>query len=172
VIGDSTFFHTGLSGLLNSVYNTGSSTVIILDNRITGMTGHQQNPGSGCRIDGSPAPKIDFPKLLSAIGVSNIRVVDPFDPEACVRVLKEETAKEELSVIVTDKPCIFADRSVIKKPYHIVDENCSGCTVCTRLGCPAILWNKDDKRAFIDETLCTGCDLCVKVCRFDAIRQR
>lgn len=172
VIGDSTFFHTGINGLLNSVYNAGTSTVIILDNSITGMTGHQPNPGTGCTIKGAPTQKINFPKLLEAMGVKNIRTVNPFDPDECIKVLKEETAKEELSVIVTDKPCIFADRSVIKPPFYVDVNNCSGCTICTRLGCPAILWNKEEKRAFIDETLCTGCELCVKVCRFNAIHQR
>jgi indolepyruvate ferredoxin oxidoreductase alpha subunit len=110
--------------------------------------------------------------LLEAIGVKNIRVVNPFDPEECIQVLREETAKEELSVIITDKACIFADKSVIKEPYYVDVTNCSGCTLCTRLGCPAILWNKAERRAYIDESLCTGCDLCVKVCKFNAIHQR
>jgi indolepyruvate ferredoxin oxidoreductase alpha subunit len=172
VIGDSTFFHTGINGLINSLYNSGTSTVVLLDNRITGMTGHQPNPGTGCTIKGAPAHKINFPKLLEAIGVKNIRVVNPFDPEECIQVLREETAKEELSVIITDKACIFADKSVIKEPYYVDVTNCSGCTLCTRLGCPAILWNKAERRAYIDESLCTGCDLCVKVCKFNAIHQR
>jgi indolepyruvate ferredoxin oxidoreductase alpha subunit len=172
VIGDSTFFHTGINGLINSLYNSGTSTVVLLDNRITGMTGHQPNPGTGCTIKGAPAHKINFPKLLEAIGVKNIRVVNPFDPEECIQVLREETAKEELSVIITDKACIFADKSVIKEPYYVDVANCSGCTLCTRLGCPAILWNKAERRAYIDESLCTGCDLCVKVCKFNAIHQR
>ncbi|WP_022849788.1 indolepyruvate ferredoxin oxidoreductase subunit alpha [Limisalsivibrio acetivorans] len=172
VIGDSTFFHTGLPGLLNSVYNSGCSTVVILDNRITGMTGHQQNPGSGCNIKGEPAPQVNFPALLKAMGVNNIRTVDPFNVEDCLDALKEETAKDEVSVILTNRPCIFADRSVMKPPFYVDEDNCCGCTACTRLGCPAILWKKDEKKAFIDETLCTGCELCSNVCRFDAIHQR
>lgn len=172
VIGDSTFLHTGINGIINSVYNSGCSTVVLLDNRITGMTGHQPNAATGYTIKGVEAPKIDFVKLLEAVGVKNIVKVDPFDVDACIKALKEETAKEELSVILTDKPCIFADRTVVKDPYYIDADNCSGCRICTKLGCPAILWNEETKQASIDETLCTGCDLCVKVCRFDAIHQR
>jgi indolepyruvate ferredoxin oxidoreductase alpha subunit len=174
VIGDSTFLHTGVNSLINTVYNQGHSTVIILDNSITGMTGHQPNAGSGCDIHGAPMPKIDYVALCKSIGVKpeNIRVVDPFDVTACMSVLKEETEKEEPSVVITNKPCIFADRSVVKAPYFIHEDKCSGCKVCTRLGCPAILWNNDKRLAYIDETLCTGCDLCVKVCKFGAIEQR
>jgi len=174
VIGDSTFLHTGINSLINTVYNQGHSTTIILDNSITGMTGHQPNAGSGCGIHGNPLPKIDFVGICKSIGVKpeNIKVVNPFDIEICMEALKEETSKEEPSVIITTKPCIFADRSVIKEPFFIDEDNCSGCKICTRLGCPAILWNKEKKIAYIDETLCTGCDLCVKVCKFGAIEQR
>lgn len=174
VIGDSTFLHTGVNSLVNTVYNNGHSTVIILDNTITGMTGHQPNAGSGCDIHGSPAPKIDYVNLCKSIGVKpeNIRVVDPFDISLCMEVLKEETSKKEPSVIITNKPCIFADRSVIESPYFIHEDKCSGCTICTRLGCPAILWNAEKRFAYIDETLCTGCHLCIKVCKFGAIEQR
>jgi len=174
VIGDSTFLHTGVNSLINTVYNSGHSTVIILDNTITGMTGHQPNAGSGCDIHGSAMPKIDYVNLCKSIGVkpANIRVVDPFDVVACMEVLKEETSKKEPSVIITNKPCIFADRSVIEAPYFIKESQCSGCKICTRLGCPAILWNAETKFAYIDETLCTGCHLCIKVCKFGAIEQR
>lgn len=172
VIGDSTFLHTGINGLLNSVYNQGTSTVVLLDNGITGMTGHQPNPGTGCTIGGTQTYKVNFEALCRAIGVSNVRTVDPFDVEACLTALKEETAKEEMSVIITNKPCIFADRSVIKAPFFIDEDGCTGCKVCTKLGCPAISWNVDNKKAVIDESLCTGCDLCPKVCKFDCIHQR
>jgi len=174
VIGDSTFLHTGINGLINTVYNNGSSTVVILDNSITGMTGHQPNAGTGCDIHGGPAPRIDYVALCKSIGVKphNIRVVDPFNITKCIEVLKEETQKKEPSVIITDKPCIFADRSVIEEPYFIHEEKCSGCKICTRLGCPAILWNDEKRYAYIDETLCTGCHLCIKVCKFGAIEQR
>jgi len=172
VIGDSTFFHTGINGLLNSAYNKGFSTVIILDNRITGMTGHQPNPGTGITIRGEEGPKVNIEMLCRAFGIKNVTTVDPFDVDECVRVLKEETAREELSVIITNRPCIFADRTVITNPYYIKEDKCTGCTACTRLGCPAISWDAKKKKALIDETLCTGCSLCPKVCRFDAIFQR
>ena len=172
VIGDSTFLHTGINGLLNSVYNKGISTVIILDNRITGMTGHQPNPATGITIRGQEAPKVNFELLCRAFGVKNVVTVDPFDVDECIKVLKEETAKEELSVVITNRPCIFADRTVITNPFYIQTDKCTGCTACTRLGCPAISWDKSSKKALIDESLCTGCGLCPKVCRFDAIFQR
>ncbi|PLX65783.1 MAG: indolepyruvate ferredoxin oxidoreductase subunit alpha [Denitrovibrio sp.] len=174
VIGDSTFLHTGINSLINTVYNNGHSTVIILDNGITGMTGHQPNAGTGCDIHGAPTVKIDYVNLCKSIGVKpeNIRVTDPFDIAACMEVLKEETSKKEPSVIITNKPCIFADRSVVDKPYFIHEDKCSGCRICTRLGCPAILWKEEDRVAYIDENLCTGCHLCIKVCKFGAIEQR
>lgn len=175
VIGDSTFLHTGVSSLINTVYNQGHSTVVILDNTITGMTGHQQNAGSGKDIHGDPIPyKIDFATLCKAIGVKeeNIRVVDPFDINATMEVLKEETSKPEPSVIITNKPCIFADRTVIEVPYFIHEDKCSGCKMCTKLGCPAIIWDAQKRVAKIDENLCTGCHLCIKVCKFGAIEQR
>lgn len=172
VIGDSTFLHTGVNGLMNIVYNKGFSTVIILDNRITGMTGHQPNPATGITIKGDPAPKIDFEILARAIGVKHVYTVDPFDINQCLEVLKREVEREEPSVIITNRPCIFADRTVISSPYFVDTEKCTGCKACTRIGCPAILWDDNKKQAFIDETLCTGCGLCPRVCRFDAIHQR
>ena len=171
VIGDSTFLHTGVAGLINSVYNKGISTVVILDNRITGMTGHQPNPASGFTIRGEPANAIKFPELCAAIGVKRIRVVDPFNIDECVNVLKEETAAKEVSVIITNRPCIFADKSVIRPPLVINSSGCSGCKMCTKLGCPAITWDAPSRRASIDGAVCTGCGLCVKMCRFSAIKE-
>lgn len=171
VIGDSTFLHTGLNGLVNSVYNGGASTVIILDNRITGMTGHQPNPASGKDIHGNPAPAIDFETLCRAVGVKNIVKVDPFDVDKCIEVLKAETAREEVSVIITTRPCIFADKLAIKAPYKIEEHACKSCKACLRLGCPAISWNVETKKAAISAEQCTGCGLCPKVCKFDAIEQ-
>ncbi len=172
VIGDSTFLHTGINGLLNTVYNKGFSTIVLLDNSITGMTGHQPNPGTGCTISGEQTYEVDFEILCRAIGVKNVRVVDPFDIEACKTALKEEIAKEEVSVIITNKPCIFADKSVIKAPFYIDEEKCTGCKACTKIGCPAISWDKEKRKAVIDESLCTGCDLCPKVCKPNCIHQR
>lgn len=169
VIGDSTFLHTGVPALINSVYNKGASTVVLLDNRITGMTGHQPNPASGFTIKGEVAPAINFVEMCKASGVKNIRVVDPFDVDECIKVLKEEVAKDEVSVIITNKPCIFADKSVILPSLVIKKNKCTGCTICTKLGCPAIHWDKYSRKASIDMSMCTGCDLCIKVCRFSAI---
>jgi indolepyruvate ferredoxin oxidoreductase alpha subunit len=171
VIGDSTFLHTGLSGLINTVYNTGHSTVVILDNRITGMTGHQPNPASGFSIKGGPAPAINLEALCRAVGVKHVVTVDPFDIERCIEVLKEETARPEPSVIITNRACIFADKSVIKPPYAVDPETCSGCRACLRIGCPAISWDTENRRAQIDSQQCTGCGLCVKLCRFGSIKQ-
>lgn len=172
VIGDSTFFHTGINGLMNSFYNSGTSTVVILDNRITGMTGHQPNPATGISIKGTPAPQVNIETLCRGMGIKNVRIVDPFNVQECMDALKEETAKEELSVIITNRPCIFADKSVISSPYFVIEDKCTGCKACVNLGCPAILWDSEKRLAFIDETLCTGCGLCPKVCRFEAIKQR
>jgi len=172
VIGDSTFLHTGINGLLNAFYNNGKSTIIILDNTITGMTGHQPNPATGFNIRFEPAPKVDIVELCKGIGIKRVRRIDPFDVEECLKVIKEEVETEELSVLVTNRPCIFADRTVIDSPYYIDPDKCTGCKACTRIGCPAISWLKNEKRAFIDESICTGCGLCIKVCRFNAINQR
>lgn len=171
IIGDSTFLHTGIPGLINSAYNGGASTVIILDNRITGMTGHQPNAASGFNIKGEPANAIDFPTLCKALGVKRVTVVNPFDVDDCMKVLKEETQVDEVSVIITNKSCLFADKSVVKPAFHIEESECSGCKVCTRLGCPAILWDPVKRKASIDKSMCTGCDLCIRVCRFGAIRK-
>lgn len=172
VIGDSTFLHTGINGLLNSFYNKGQSTVIILDNTITGMTGHQPNPATGINIVGEPAPKVDILELCKGMGIKRVQRIDPFDVDQCLKVIKEEVESEDLSVIITNRPCIFADRTVIDSPFYIDMDKCTGCRACTKIGCPAISWLKNEKRAYIDESICTGCGLCIKVCRFVAIKQR
>lgn len=172
VIGDSTFLHTGINGLINSFYNSGKSTIIILDNTITGMTGHQPNPATGFSIRHEPSPKVDIVELCKGIGIKRVKRVDPFDVEECLKVIKEEVETDELSVIVTNRPCIFADRTVIDSPYFINPDKCTGCKACTKIGCPAISWIKNDRKAFIDESICTGCSLCIKVCKFGAINQR
>ena len=171
VIGDSTFLHTGLNGLINAVYNNGCSTIILLDNRTTAMTGHQDNPGTGITLKGEPTYKLDFLALAKAVGIKNVVSVDPTDVEKCIYILKEEIKKDELSLIITTRACIYADRSVISNPYYIDLDRCSGCKVCLKLGCPAISFNIESNKASIDPTLCTGCTLCVKVCRFSAIAE-
>ena len=167
VIGDSTFMHSGITGLVDIAYNQSNSTVIILDNSITGMTGHQQNPTTGMDIHGDPSGKIDLEALCHAIGIRRVAVVDPYDLAECERVLKEELAAEEPSVIISRRPCVLL-KSVKKLPSLRVDADaCRGCKACMGLGCPAISFR--DKKAVIDATLCVGCGVCRQKCAFGAI---
>jgi indolepyruvate ferredoxin oxidoreductase alpha subunit len=169
VIGDSTFMHSGITGLIDIVYNKGCSTVIILDNSITGMTGHQHNPTTGKTIKGEPTKQVDLVKLAEAIGVERISVVDPFDVDAFEKIVKEETAVEEPSVIITQRPCALLKHVKFEGPLTINQEKCTGCKMCMKLGCPAIS-NKNGKIQ-IDVNLCNGCGLCLKVCKFSAIEK-
>lgn len=177
VIGDSTFLHTGINGLMDMVYNQSPATVIILDNRITAMTGRQDNPASGFTLMDSPTNAIDFPLLCKSIGVKNIRVINPFDLEETERVLQEEMHRNETSVIITNKPCVLIKREGIFKKglvCNIDEEKCVGCRACLKIGCPAIEWQPTSDgskkgKALIDEQLCTGCDVCRQLCRFEAI---
>ena len=167
VIGDSTFMHSGITGLVDIAYNQSNSTVIILDNSITGMTGHQQNPTTGMDIHGDPSGKIDLEALCHAIGIRRVAVVDPYDLAECEKVLKEELAAEEPSVIISRRPCVLL-KSVKKLPSLKVDADaCRGCKACMGLGCPAISFR--DKKAVIDTTLCVGCGVCRQKCAFGAI---
>ncbi len=167
VIGDSTFMHSGITGLVDIAYNGSNATVIILDNSITGMTGHQQNPTTGFDIHGAPAGKIDLTALCHAVGIRRVAVVDPYDLAECERVLKEELAAEEPSVIISRRPCVLL-KSVEKNPPLIIDaDKCRGCRACMQLGCPAIRFK--EKKAVIDETLCVGCGVCYQKCAFGAI---
>lgn len=168
VIGDSTFFHSGITGLVDMVYNGATSTVIILDNSTTGMTGHQDNPATGKTVKGDIAYAIDIPALVKAIGVKNVRVVDPFNLKELEQVLKEETSRKELSVVITKRPCALLDKKSILPPYTITDK-CKSCGACLKLGCPAI--TKTDKGMQIDASVCTGCGLCQSVCAFGAIEK-
>ncbi|NLY43864.1 MAG: indolepyruvate ferredoxin oxidoreductase subunit alpha [Clostridiaceae bacterium] len=169
VIGDSTFIHSGITGLIDVVYNKGNSTVIILDNSITGMTGHQHNPTTGFTIKGEPTRQVDLVKLAQAIGIERVKVVDPFDLEKFEKTVKEEIAAEEPSVIISQRPCALLKHVKYEGPLHINGDKCTRCKMCMRLGCPAIS-NKDGNMT-IDITLCNGCGLCVKVCRFSAIEK-
>ena len=167
VIGDSTFMHSGMTGLVNVAYNATNSTVIILDNSITGMTGHQQNPTTGYNIKGDPAAKVNLEELCKALGINRVRVVDPYDLKACETAVKEELAVEEPSVIISRRPCVLL-KSVKPKPALNVDnEKCKSCKRCMKLGCPAI--SLKDGKAKIDTTLCVGCGVCKQLCAFDAI---
>ena len=167
VIGDSTFMHSGMTGLVNVAYNATNSTVIILDNSITGMTGHQQNPTTGYNIKGEVAAKVDLEALCKALGINRVRVVDPYDLSECETAVKEELAAEEPSVIISRRPCVLL-KSVKAKPSLTVDsDKCKKCKKCMKLGCPAI--SIKDGKISIDSTLCVGCGVCKQMCAFDAI---
>ncbi|MBR4711621.1 MAG: indolepyruvate ferredoxin oxidoreductase subunit alpha [Clostridia bacterium] len=166
VIGDSTFMHSGMTGLANVAYNQSNSTVIILDNSITGMTGHQQNPTTGYNIKGDPAGKIDLESLCRAMGFRRVRVVDPYDLAACDRAVKEELAADEPSVIISRRPCALLKYVKHKPPLKVNAEKCVGCKSCMRIGCPAI--SVRDGKARVDATLCVGCGVCGQLCRVNA----
>ena len=170
VIGDSTFMHSGMTGLANIAYNQSNSTVIILDNSITGMTGHQQNPTTGYNIKGDPAGKIDLEALCRSMGFERVVVVDPYDLEECDRVLKEELAAKEPSVIISRRPCALLKYVKPKKPLTVDKDKCVGCKSCMRLGCPAI--SIKGGKAAIDVTLCVGCGVCQQLCKFDALQSQ
>ena len=168
VIGDSTFMHSGMTGLVNMAYNESCGTVIIVDNSITGMTGHQQNPTTGFNLKGDPAAKIDLETLCKAIGIRRVRVVDPYDLAACDAAIKEETAVNEPSVIISRRPCALLKYVKHKKPIIADSDKCVGCKACMKIGCPAI--SIVDGKAKIDNTLCTGCGVCAQLCKLDALQ--
>jgi indolepyruvate ferredoxin oxidoreductase alpha subunit len=177
VIGDSTFLHTGINGLMDMVYNNSPATVIILDNSITAMTGRQDNPATGHTLMDDPAHAVNLPLLCKALGVKHIRVINPLDLEETKRVIAEEMERPETSVIITTKPCVLIKRDgvfQIGTVYCTDAEKCSGCRACLKIGCPAIEWRPagDGSRkgkAHIDPLLCTGCDVCRQLCKFGAI---
>ena len=169
VIGDSTFMHSGITGLVNIAYNGSNSTVIILDNSITGMTGHQQNPTTGFNIKGDPAGKVDLEALCRAVGIRRVRVVDPYDLAACDAAVKEELAAPEPSVIISRRPCVLLKYVKTAPPLSVNTEKCRACKKCLTLGCPAI--SMKDGRAHIDATLCVGCGVCQQLCAFGAIEK-
>lgn len=167
VIGDSTFMHSGMTGLVNIAYNASNSTVIILDNSITGMTGHQQNPTTGYNIKGEPAAAVNLEDLCHAIGIGRVRVVDPYNLKQCEDAIKEELAAEEPSVIISRRPCMLLKYVKPKPALKINPDKCVGCKMCMKLGCPAI--SIKDKKAFIDPTQCVGCAVCEQLCKVGAI---
>ena len=168
VIGDSTFMHSGVTGLINAAYNESNSTVIIVDNSITGMTGHQQNPTTGYNLKGDPATKIDLETLCKAVGIRRVRVVDPYDLAQCDAALKEELAADEPSVIISRRPCALLKYVKHNKPLEVDPEKCKSCKMCMKIGCPAI--SMVDGVAKVDNTLCTGCGVCAQLCKFDALK--
>ena len=166
VIGDSTFMHSGMTGLANIAYNGSNSTVIILDNSITGMTGHQQNPTTGYNIKGDPAGKIDLEKLCRAMGFERVRVVDPYDLKAADQAVKEELAVDAPSVIISRRPCALLKTVKHNPPLKVNVDQCKSCKSCMRIGCPAI--SMKDGKAHVDNTLCVGCGVCEQLCAFNA----
>ena len=168
VIGDSTFMHSGMTGLVNMAYNESCGTVIIVDNSITGMTGHQQNPTTGFNLKGDPAAKIDLETLCKAVGIRRVRVVDPYNLEECDAAIKEETAVKEPSVIISRRPCALLKYVKHKKPIIADSDKCVGCKACMKIGCPAI--SMVNGKAKIDNTLCTGCGVCAQLCKLDALQ--
>lgn len=177
VIGDSTFLHTGINGLMDMVYNNSPATVIILDNSITAMTGRQDNPATGYTLMNETAHAVDIPLLCKAVGVKNIRVVNPLNLDETKQVIAEEMERAEPSVIITNKPCVLIKRDGVYQsgPVYAVDESgCTGCRACLKIGCPAIEWRpaadgSKKGKAFIDPHLCNGCDVCRQLCKFGAI---
>ncbi len=167
VIGDSTFMHSGMTGLCDIAYNKGISTVLILDNRITGMTGHQPNPLTGKTIKGEPTVEADLELLCKALGIKRVRTVDPFDLEGCKTALTEELATAEPSVIIVKRACALLKEVKPLPPVKILPDKCKKCKACLKIGCPAIVNGEDGP--YIDQTLCTGCGLCKSVCKFEAI---
>ena len=166
VIGDSTFMHSGMTGLANIAYNQSKSVVIILDNSITGMTGHQQNPTTGYNIKGDPAGKINLENLCRAMGFNRVRVVDPYNLKECEDVLTEELAADESSVIISRRPCALLKYVKHKAPLNVNINKCVGCKSCMKIGCPAL--SIKNNKACVDSTLCVGCGVCEQLCKFSA----
>lgn len=167
VIGDSTFMHSGITGLVNMAYNESNATVIIVDNSITGMTGHQQNPTTGFNLKGDPCAKIDLESLCRAVGIKRVRVVDPYDLKQCDEVLKEELNANEASVIISRRPCALLKYVKHNAPLHVNEDKCVGCKACMKIGCPAI--SIVGGKAKVDNTLCVGCSVCSQLCKTGAL---
>ncbi len=170
VIGDSTFLHTGINSLMNMVYNKSTGTVMILDNSTTGMTGHQDHAATGKTLQGDPTWAIDIPGVCRAMGIKNVVEVNAFDLKELERIIKEEVAKDEISVIITKSPCVLLDKKRVYTPYVCDSEKCKKCGMCMKPGCPAMT-KKEDGTILIDDTMCTGCGLCEQLCKFGAIRK-
>lgn len=168
VIGDSTFMHTGVNSLMNMVYNQGTGTVMILDNSTTGMTGHQDHAATGKTLQGDVVPAINIFRLCEAMGIKHVTEVNAFDTETLEKLVKEETQREEVSVIITKSPCVLLKGQVFPDRCAALPEKCKKCGACLKPGCPALTKNADGTIS-IDETMCNGCGLCKSLCKFDAI---
>lgn len=169
VIGDSTFVHSGITGLIDIVYNQGQTTVIILDNDTTAMTGHQEHPATGRTIKGEPTIRLDLEALCRAIGIQNVTVVDPLELDILKETIKTELERPEPSVIIARRPCALLVREPVQKRFVVDEDLCTGCRLCIRLGCTGIKWKDEEKVAVFNHNNCISCGLCPQVCRFDAI---
>lgn len=169
VIGDSTFAHSGITGLSSIAYNNSNSTVIVLDNSITGMTGHQQNPTTGKNLYGEPAAKINLEALAKAIGIERVQVVDPYNLFECETIIKQELEIKQPSLIISRRPCALLKEVKPQPPLKVNKENCRSCKMCMKIGCPAI--SIKEGKAQIDSTLCVGCKVCTQMCKFGALEQ-
>ena len=167
VIGDSTFMHSGITGLVNMAYNESNGTLIIVDNSITGMTGHQQNPTTGFNLKGDPCAKIDLETLCRAVGINRVRVIDPYNLQQCDEVIKEELAANEPSVIISRRPCALLKYVKHKAPLEVKEDKCIGCKACMKIGCPAV--SIVNGKAKIDATQCVGCGVCEQLCKVGAL---
>lgn len=174
VIGDSTFLHTGINGLMDMVYNKSTATVLILDNSTTGMTGRQDHPGTGYALNGADAPQVDLEAICRALGVKHVTTVDPYQFAETRAIIKDAMERPEVSVVITRRPCVLIKHDVLelRPPLYVKEKDCTGCKACLTIGCPAISWEagKDGERgkAKIDRLLCTGCSVCMQQCKFDA----
>ena len=170
VIGDSTFLHTGVNSLMNMVYNQGTGTVMILDNSTTGMTGHQDHAATGKTLKGDTVPAINMFELCRAMGIEHVTEVNAFDTKELEKIVKEEVARDAISVIITKSPCVLLKGNVFPYKCRPVDDACKKCGMCLKPGCPA-LTKKEDGTIAIDETMCNGCGLCEQLCKFGAIER-
>jgi len=188
VIGDSTFIHSGITSLLNTVYNQSDVVIVICDNRTTAMTGMQQHPATGYTLQGARTRQLDLPSLGTVLGIENVRVINPLDLKETREVMKEELERKGPSLVVAQSPCalLLKKKGGGEKPLRIDPDVCTGCKVCLGLGCPAISWRKFDAEtektfkkktkkqegiAVIDRDLCNGCTLCSQVCKFKAVEE-
>lgn len=170
VIGDSTFVHSGITPLIDTVYNQGTSTILILDNDTTAMTGHQDHPATGLTIKKNPTNKLDIEALVRAVGINNVRVVDPLKLDELEATIREELDRREPSVIIAKRPCALIDRTPITTTLFVDEELCNGCKACIRVGCTGIYFKDDEKKSAINPNTCVACGMCVQVCKFDAIK--
>ncbi|MDR2598757.1 MAG: indolepyruvate ferredoxin oxidoreductase subunit alpha [Oscillospiraceae bacterium] len=166
VIGDSTFAHMGINGLIDVAYNQSDSTIIIADNSTTGMTGHQENPTTGVNIKGEPVGKMDLEAVCKAVGIKRVIVVDPNDLPECERVIREEMQTPGASVIIARRPCMLLKTSKPNPPLLVIEDKCTGCKMCMKIGCPTLSFK--DKKARVNQTLCVGCKVCTQLCKFNA----